>query len=238
MKRVCSILVAIILGLAAAGCDSNPDKPSRTVTTLAVVPTTDMLKLKATEAYTASATYSTGATEQVNASWTSDNQAVVTVTSTGTATAVGPGQATLTATYEGKSATRPIRVVPDYNGRWAGLWAVRECTTSGGLPATWCNGVNGKSFPAALELTQTRDVLSGTWTLQEATSTIQGTIGGDGALNLTGSSLQSGVTVTITSWRSISTDNSTMTGTFTLAWAVGGAGQAQTTVDLQNFTKQ
>lgn len=235
MKRACAVVA--LVALAAACGDSNPQKPSRAVTTLTVAPATDMIKLKATETYSVSATFTTGATEQVSAAWTSDNQAVVTVTQAGQATGAGPGQATLTATYEGKTATRPLRVVPDYAGRWAGTWTVSNCQVTGNLGPQWCGGVQG-SHPATLELVQTRDAISGSWTLQEGNGTVQGSVAPSGALSLTGSSLQSGVTIEIGSWQTLSTDNQTMTGTFTLLWKISGQTVAQTTVTLGNFTKQ
>lgn len=100
--------------------------------------------------------------------------------------------------------------------------------------------VRGSTFPARLDLVQTRDVLSGTWTLQEdSTGTVQGTVSSDGRLALTGETFRAGVTISISisSWDSLTADNLTMTGQFTLTWTAAG-GAARTQVELRDFRHQ
>lgn len=237
MKRV-AVAILMLVSLGAAGCgDDSTSSPSPTVSGLALSPTTDYLLLKATEKFSATATLSTGVTQAVTPTWASDNQSVATVDSSGTVTAVAAGQATITAAYQGQTATRLLRVIPNYAGAWAGTWTVTKCTVSGSFSSSWCSGVQG-SFPATLTLLQAKDVMSGTWKLQEANGNVEGSVAADGTLSLTGSSLQSGVTIKISSWQTRTTDNTTMTGTFVLTWTVTGlSGQGQTTVSLQNFTK-
>lgn len=237
MTRV-FIFTLVLASLVAAACDKSSTAPSITVSSLVVSPATDLLKIGGTEKFSVTATLSSGAVQGVTPAWTTDNPSVATVDSSGVATGVGAGQATITASYQGKSSSLLIRVVPDYAGRWAGTWAMKSCSVQGGFRADWCNTVQG-SFPARLELLQTRDYVSGTWTLQESTGNVQGTVAANGHLNLTGTTLQSGVTVTIGSWDSMTTDNRTMTGSFTLTWTVPNvSGSGQTGVDLQSFTKQ
>jgi hypothetical protein len=113
---------------------------------------------------------------------------------------------------------------------------VTGCTVQG-IPDSWCGPIRNGSFPATLVITQSKDVVSATWTFQEATGTHPGTIANDGTLTLTGTTLQNGVSIEISSWQTKTTDNRAMTGTFTLTWRPA-AGSAQTTISLQNFTKQ
>ena len=120
------------------------------------------------------------AAEAITPAWTSDNTSVATVDAAGTATGVAAGQATLTASYQGKTATRGLRVIPDYAGRWAGNWGVTSCSVQGDFVANWCDPVRNGSFPATLDILQAKDVVSATWTLQEATGAAQGNIAGDG----------------------------------------------------------
>lgn len=238
MKRA-AIVVAILACAFAASCGKTSETPSPTVSGLALSPATDLIKIKGTEKFSATATFTSGNSEVVTASWASDNQAIATVDATGTVTGVASGQAAITATFQGKSATRSIRIVPDYSGQWAGSWAVTSCGVQGDFPANWCDPVRGGTFPATLAIVQTRDVVSATWTFQESTGTHPGSIGADGRLTLTGSTLQNGVTVTISSWQTLTTDNKNMTGTFALTWTTAGRnGSAQTTIELRNFTKQ
>jgi hypothetical protein len=233
---VAIIMLGALLGAAGCGKDSS-SSPSATVSKLTLSPTIDYMMLKATEKFSLTATLSTGVTEAVTPTWSSDTQGVATVDSAGTVTGVGAGQATIIATYQGQTATELIRVIPNYEGTWSGTWAVTNCTVSGRFPSSWCNGVRG-SFPATLKLLQAKDVVSGTWTLQEANGNVQGTVANDGTLNLTGSSLQSGVTIKISSWSTRTTDNISKAGTFVLTWTISGvSGSGQTTVSLQSFTK-
>jgi hypothetical protein len=240
MKRVL-IVTTIIAALSAGACGkSTPATPSPTVSSLSLSPATDYVKLKATEKFSVSATYNTGSSETVAAAWSSDNQAVATVDASGTVAGVGAGQATITATYQGKTASRGIRVIPDYAGTWTGSWAVVPggCTVTGDFRSDWCAGVQG-TYPATLNLQQIKDAVSGTWTLQDGNGNVTGTVATNGALTLTGSSLQSGVTIEISAWQSNTADNRTMSGTFTLTWrATGRSGSAQTLVEMRNFTKQ
>lgn len=240
MKRVpTAIAIVVVATLGAIACGkSTPANPGPTVATLTLSPATDLIKIKGTEKFSVTAAYTTGATEAVTASWTVDNQQVATVDSGGTATGVGAGQATITASYQGKTATRGLRVVPDYAGRWSGNWVVTRCAVQGDFRPDWCVPVQG-TFPASLELVQTRDVTSGPWTFQESTGNVQGTIASNGSLTLTSTTFQSGVRIEIASWQSTTTDNRTMTGNFSLTWTVPGrSGSAQTDIALQNFTKQ
>ncbi|MBP7568729.1 MAG: Ig-like domain-containing protein [Acidobacteria bacterium] len=236
--------VLVLLAAAAfAACNSKPStpaSPSETVTGLTISPATDFLKLKATERFTATARLGDGNTRDVTARWSSDAVHIATVDGGGLVTAVGVGSATIVADYEGQRATRLIQVLPDYAGRWAGEFVVGECSVSGAFQAQWCQQIRASSpFPARLDLVQTRNAISGSWTLQEdATSTVTGTVESNGTLRLQGSVHRGDVTTTISSWESTTADNAVMTGGFTLTWKAGLPGQATTEVTLRNFRKR
>jgi hypothetical protein len=236
MRQTVLAVLVVASAFAAACGKSSPAEPSRTVSSLSMSPGTDWLKISGTEKFSVTAQYNTGVVEAVTPTWTSDNTSVATVDAAGTVTGIASGQATITAAFQGKSTTRGIRVIPDYAGRWAGNWTVANCTVQG-IPDSWCSPIRNGSFPATLVITQTKDVVSGTWTFQDATGTHPGTIATDGTLTLTGSTFQNGVTIEVSSWQTRTTDNRIMTGTFTLTWRPG-SGSAQTTITLQNFTKQ
>jgi hypothetical protein len=240
MRRFVLVALAVVSVFAAACDKSSPAEPTKTVSSLSMSPGTDWIRIKGTEKFNVSAQYSTGAAEAVTPAWTSDSTGVATVDASGTVTGIAAGQATITASYQGKSITRALRVIPDYAGRWAGSWAVTSCAVQGDFVANWCEPVRNGVFPATLDILQTKDVVSATWTLQEATGSAQGSIAADGKLSLTGSTpLQAGVRIEITLWQTVTFDNRTMTGSFTLKWTTSGkSGSAQTTANLQNFTKQ
>ena len=81
-----------------------------TVTSIAVTPSTANLQVGSTQQFTATATYSNGTTGNVTstATWSSSANSVATVNASGLATAVGAGQATITATYQGKSGSAAL----------------------------------------------------------------------------------------------------------------------------------
>lgn len=234
-----AILVLATVVLCGCGESATPDpSPSMpTVASLAIAPATDLLKLKATEQWTASATLSSGAVQPVTATWTSSASAVASVDGTGRVTALSPGQTTIAATYQGKSASRELRVVPDYGGRWEGTASLVSCQVQGEFQPDWCARLQG-STALRLDLLQTRDYVSGSWVLLQSSGVVQGTIATTGTLSLTGTAYQAGATITIAEWQASTTDNQRMTGRFTLVWTVPGlSGSARTEVEIRDCIK-
>lgn len=84
-----------------------------TVMSIAVTPTSASVPVGGTQQFTATATYSDGTTSDVTSTsaWSSSNTSVATINATGLATAVANGQATLTATYQGKSGSATLTTV-------------------------------------------------------------------------------------------------------------------------------
>jgi uncharacterized protein YjdB len=84
-----------------------------TVTSIAVSPATASITTGATQQFTATATYSNGSTGNATASatWASTNAAVATVSSAGLATAASPGNATISATLSGQAGSATLTVV-------------------------------------------------------------------------------------------------------------------------------
>jgi hypothetical protein len=111
-------IVAIVAAIATiAGCsnDNNgssttPTPPAPTVTQVAVTGTAPVVGL--TAQFTATATLSTGTTQNVTsqATWQSSNNAVATVNSAGLVTGVGPGDVDITATYQSVAGRSRVTV--------------------------------------------------------------------------------------------------------------------------------
>ena len=83
--------------------------------TLTITPTAVTMAVGQTQGFVAAGTYTDGTTQDLGstATWASGNEAVATVTTPGGAvTARAVGQATITVTAEGKSATATISVTP------------------------------------------------------------------------------------------------------------------------------
>jgi len=84
-----------------------------TVTSIAVSPATASITTGATQQFTATATYSNGSTGNVTASatWASSNATAATVNSAGLATGSSAGSATISATVSGTSGSATLTVV-------------------------------------------------------------------------------------------------------------------------------
>lgn len=63
----------------------------------------------------------------VEASWRSDNPAILSTTPQGRITGAANGWATLVATYQNRTASMDVRVASDYGGNWPGALRLIRC---------------------------------------------------------------------------------------------------------------
>jgi hypothetical protein len=118
-KRIGSVILAFVsIAVWGAGCKNATSPTTETTTSVAatvnsvtVGGTASLTSKGQTTQLTATAAYSDGTTQNIasQASWQTDNPAVATVAA-GLVTAVGNGQATITATFQGKSGTLLVTV--------------------------------------------------------------------------------------------------------------------------------
>lgn len=243
------LLVTFLVLLSACGgggggsstpSSPTPVTPTPTTASVAITPATDLITINGTAAFSATATMSDGTTKSVTGTWASDATAVATVDSSGKVTGIAPGQATVSVTYDNVKGSRTLRVVPDYQGNWSGEYTVLSCQDTGDFHREdWCKVAMKDLVRLTMALTQTRDAVAGTWTHRDMAGNTSGTIETDGTLVLSGDGKLDNVPMTMTGWRSRSTDNSTQTGTFTLnitstVWS--GSSQAQ--IDIRTCRKQ
>ena len=237
---------ALLLGpLVACGGSKGPDGggPGPTVTSITISPGTDMLKIKGTESYQATAAYTNGTTAAVTPAWRSDNPAVLTIEGSGRATANASGTATITAEHEGRSGTKLVRVVPDYGGNWRGIIVLRNCQAEGAAWAAGCAEMSpGELDTLSMAVTQQGAGITATLDLGGFAGPVTGSIAMDGTLSVTGtySTTLEGFPIdfTVVEWQTMSTDNARMTGrgVFTMRSSMV-PGQARLDFDLQNVSK-
>ena len=67
----------------------------------------------------------------VTPAWTSSNPAVASVDGAGRLDGQAHGSTTLTATFEGRSVSKTVQVVNNYEGTWKGRYVIRACDDSG-----------------------------------------------------------------------------------------------------------
>ena len=222
------IVVAFALAVAV-GCgeDKNPNGPSSsTLASLSITPDTDLIKIKGTETFSVTATYSDGSTRTEQATWGTDNTGVATIDASGRASGVASGQATIFGDTQGQRATRLLRIVPDYGGRWRGDWRATGCAEDGDWRGACEVFPSGSLWFLALELTQTRDAVAGTTDFGDLAGAVNGSIRMDGPLVLGGTYavVIEGipVEVTIADWETVTTDNERMTGRFRVSMRAPG----------------
>jgi hypothetical protein len=243
-RIVVPIIVVVVGVTAGCGKDSGGSTgPSRTVTAVSLSPTTDMIRIKGSETYTATARYSDGSSETVQGTWSSAAANIASVEGNGRVTGVSSGSTTITGTYQGMSGTQALRVVPDYHGRWSGDWQVRSCSATGDWAGACAEFPPGDLFGFTLNATQTRDTITGTTDFgDDLPGPITGTIATNGHLAVTGTYTVNvegiSLEVTVSDWDTNTTDNQTMTGRLRLTFrAAGLQGTLQNDGEIRVVTK-
>jgi hypothetical protein len=181
--------LAALLGVSAlAACGGSPSSPSGgggtpTVSSVAVT-LTSPLKVGQTSQATATATLSNGATQAVTSGWQSDAAGVATVSAAGLVTAIANGTATISISSDGRQGQQALRVVPDYDGSWSGIYLVTSCTETGYFATErFCAGTLNSSPPVRFALTQSGTTVNASFLLGQLTfPAVSATIGTDGGL--------------------------------------------------------
>jgi hypothetical protein len=192
MKKIFSIgvFLSLLFFMPACGGKSGPTTPTNpTVQSITVTSTSSMLYIGATETFTATATMSDSTIKAITSgTWSSDNPNVATVNSSGLVTIVGSGTTNIVMTYSGKSGSKSIRGLPNYQGTWTGTYRVDSCTCTGDWALqNFCSYLpNGTVLNTNLILTQTQDSVSGTFFLGTLSTTGTGPVATNGQLTLTG----------------------------------------------------
>jgi hypothetical protein len=108
------------------------------------------------------------------------------------------GSTTLTAAYDGRSASKTVQVINNYGGSWSGRYIVRVCKDSGIFTdgvyggsyadVPWCRAFDGvgSEHPLALTLVQTGRNYGEIHATFPDLGTVSGIVTADGRLNLDG----------------------------------------------------
>ena len=171
-----------MIAALVAACDdnSNPARPTGLVASLAINGV-DYALTGSTTTYTATATLSDGSTRTVTASWSSSAADVATVDISGRLEGRTHGSTTLTAAFDGRSASKTVQVVNNYAGSWSGQYVVTACNDSG----IFTDGIIGGSFidqPWCQAVARIGSAHSFTFTLAQSGTTyteIRATFGSD-----------------------------------------------------------
>jgi hypothetical protein len=156
------------------------------------------------------AEYNNGTGRYVEATWSSSDASVVSVT-TERLTAIGPGTAIVTASFGGQSADERFQVFGGISGSWAGTYVVEQCSgSSGSMAEVLCTPPNtgrpaglahlGATLPIAMELTVNGDDVTGVVSVGTIRGTLTGKDRGAGFFYLQGGIENASGSVNITHW--------------------------------------
>ena len=248
------VIPLVTIAVTACGGDSSPTAPTTPAAPVAPTVSTlridgpDALRTGASSDYTVTATLSNGTTQTVTSTWSSGNSTIATVDGNGRVTGQSHGPVTLTASYQGASATKSVSVVANFGGQWSGRYVMKACDQSGVFAAVaFCQGMGpiGSTGPITLALTQggnDQSQLSGTIAFGTLAGNITGNVTADARMVIGGSFnvVSSGVTFTfrVGGWESRLSGPSSMTGRWAdNLTAVGIPGNAYTENELITMTR-
>jgi hypothetical protein len=243
MRLMNLALLCAATSLAAAGCDSEstgslPTSASPTTSGIAVT-LTGVIRVDETAQASAAATLSNGQMQPITTGWQSDAPAVATVTPAGLVAGVANGRATIFVISGGRQGQQVVRVVPNYDGQWAGLLRVTSCTQSGAFASVgFCDDFGvGTVDGFALGVTQTGELLTARAAYPPAivfpatTAAIDGD--GQASFTTTFSDTTSPVLSIAAAWRIGSATRGALTGTVTETWTVAGiSGEGRLVQDI------
>lgn len=154
------------------------------------------------------ARFNNGAARYVEATWTSSDDTIITV-SESRLIGRGRGTARLTATFEGRSASEQFTAEGGIAGRWSGSYVVEQCSaTSGSMTEVLC-GVEGRppgfaavgrTLPFTVEIVENNRDLTGVVSFGQNRGTLTGRNRGSGLFYLLGAFEGNGGAVNVFHW--------------------------------------
>lgn len=222
---VAGFLVCVSVACGKGASPTTAPSPSAAApTALALSPATDLITIRGTERFTIAATLSDGTTKVVQGTWGSDAPGIASAGADGTVTGTGSGEATVYADYQGLRASRRLRVVPNYNGRWSATYLTVSCAGTGDWAGDCLGPDDITRHTIGVVLQQAGIAMTGQLTPYSDIPTVPvtGAIDGTGHLALSGKvpytipDCQLDCLFEILSWDVVSSDSVNFSGQFTI----------------------
>lgn len=238
---------ALSLGLActAVACGDEPSgtptspSPSSPSTTAVTVTVKSPIRMGEWAQATGSATITGGAAQPITSGWRSDAPNVATVTDAGMVTGAANGRATIYVVSGGRQGQQVIRVLPDYQGQWAGTLRITSCTETGVLAEVGlCDALRvGATEGFDVGFAQDGETMSAKLYFGNSGSqTVSAPIDADGATAFSGSAsyTEEGITLLLqTAWQVNSAQVGTLTGRVTDVFRFPGfPGEGRVSYDI------
>ena len=254
-RSVTFAALATSVALSAWGCGGGsptpvaPPPPPPTATSLTITSGVDALRAGFFADYMVTANMSDRTTQIVTteSTWTSSDPAVATVDAKGRLTGLSNGTISLTASYQGRTVSRSVRIVHNYGGHWDGTFAVRACDQSGiFISLKYCDNLGRDPLTFALELTQggaNADQITGMMSLRNLVGPVTGSVTSDGRLVLAGPYVATtggvNIGVDIPSWLTTPVGTVGMSGFFVYSLTIiGSDGKATQTNEIVTALKK
>jgi hypothetical protein len=117
----------IFLAFAAIGC-SNPATASSSIDTASRIDVPPVLRIGQQVRATASVLLGRGGARLLTTGWHSENPEVAAITDQGIVTAASTGRTVISVVTGGAPRRQEVRVLPDFEGYWTGIYRVSRCT--------------------------------------------------------------------------------------------------------------
>jgi hypothetical protein len=234
--------LCVALMVASACNDKSPSDPSDADVTALAITLRDVVLAGTSATATATATLSNGQTQSVTTGFRSDTTAVATTTDGGNVSGVANGESTISVTFGGMTASKRIRVAPNYAGRWQGNQRITTCTATEDF-AGLCDfegGNVGDLFPVGLVARHPSDLtVSGEFSVENLQyPTFTTDVRSDGTIAFSSTDTVDGIRGEV-SWQLSSTGVGAAAGTIREIYSVPGefAGTIVYESTLTSFTR-
>ena len=246
LKEVALLCGTAAVMTAACGDESSGSLPTAASPTTSAITVTvnNPIKVADTAQAVATASISSGQTQTISSGWQSDAPGVASVTDAGLVTGVANGRATIYVVSGGRQGQQVVRVVPNYDGQWAGLLRVTSCTQTGAWASVgFCDGLPvGGASGFTLGLSQTGESLTARAAyppealFPSVTAAIDAN--GNAAFTSTFRTTSTPVLTLEAAWRIASAGRGVLSGTVSEVWtAAGVSGEGRLVQDIAGATR-
>lgn len=219
------VIAGLFAMYAAAACGNTATAPSPN-DTAATIDLPSTIRIGQTVPAASTVMLGRGGAQPLTSGWHSEDPSVATITDSGAVTGVNNGRTVVFVLYGGLRREREIRVVPDYEGQWSGVYRISRCTPYPNESfRSYCTGLDNAVSSVTFTLTQAGEFVTGSFTADGiAYPGFVAAITEDGLLEMTSRGVTAPGRLTTASWSLRSARRGHIDGI--LVWLRAGFGGA------------